>query len=337
MEVTSRDALAEARSVAGHHYAPRVLEPAPPTVDQPPWFADDPLAAQGPGRVLSPVEVPGGSTWEWWAGTDVDRRAWVADRWLGCYRRLGEPPPGNAATRTALHTLATSVLTPARHAACGKIGLRWTYGGFGTPFFADDRQVRVQGTHLVDQRPDRLDHIDLTTVTFGRAAALVLGGGPDVSWADDLDLHDPPAPVDPDRPVGVDAAACSFFADWFGFAWAALEAVRHAVPDATRVQLWPEHFDAAFEALPGGARASYGASAGDEHVDEPYLYVSLWAPDQVGDHPLWNAEHFPGAILTCRDLQDVDDQHAHAVEFLHRCCRTIASATGQDLDVAVTA
>ena len=59
---------------------------------------------------------------------------------------LGPVPSGIVATRRALHRLAEHVLSPTRQRAAGaKIGLRWTLGGFGTPFFGDEVQLRVEG------------------------------------------------------------------------------------------------------------------------------------------------------------------------------------------------
>ena len=52
-------------------------------------------------------------------------------------------------TRGALHRLAEQVISPARRQANTKIGLRWTRGGFGTPWFAPERQLRVDGDVLV--------------------------------------------------------------------------------------------------------------------------------------------------------------------------------------------
>jgi hypothetical protein len=40
----------------------------------------------------------------------------------------------------------------------------------------------------------------------------------------------------------------------------------------SRVQLWPEHLDAAFDCGPAQARTTLGASPGDREVPEPYLY-----------------------------------------------------------------
>src|SRR5205823_3461249 len=78
---------------------------------------------------------------------------WCADRWLGAWRRLGPAPPSLAAVREALHRVAEDVMKPARERANGKFGLRYTHGGFGTPFFGEDEQVRVEGVELVFDAP----------------------------------------------------------------------------------------------------------------------------------------------------------------------------------------
>jgi hypothetical protein len=73
----------------------------------------------------------------------------------------------------------------------------------------------------------------------------------------------------------VDVDAAKFLADWYGFAWSVLERLRAdtASTSPSRVQLWPEHFDAAFDCVSGGRRATFGASPGDEDYPDPYLYV----------------------------------------------------------------
>jgi hypothetical protein len=59
--------------------------------------------------------------------------------------------------------------------------------------------------------------------------------------------------------------------------------------------LWPEHFDVGITA----AAVNYGASPGDEHIAEPYLYAGphLRPP---GDPAFWNAPF--GAARTWRQI-----------------------------------
>jgi hypothetical protein len=202
------------RSEAFHRldgeYEVRVLEPSPPAVDAAPWFADDP-AARGDvpdgRRLVSPVSS-GDVTWDELARADEDLAGWCADRWLGAWRRLESLPDGFVACRDALHALAEGTFKPAREAANGKIGLRYTRGGFGTPFFGNNEQLRVEGPQLVRER-----------------------AGEEVARD----------PID-----GADAACVAALADWYGFGASVLEEVRvQEGGDDARVQIWPEHFDIA--------------------------------------------------------------------------------------------
>jgi len=247
----------EAAELLGHEAA--VLEPSPPAVAEDPWFADDP--AREPG--ISPIGS-GPGTWDELARRGGEVATFAASRWLGAWKRLEPAPSGLVETRLALHHVAEHVLKPAREAANGKFGLRYTRAGFGTPFFGEDRQVRVERADLVWQ-------------TAGH--------------------------VDSREPLEADA---SFVGDWFGFAFSVLEELRSGAPDGsdTRVQIWPEHFDAAIElgAEAEGARAAYGCSPGDENHPEPYCYVAPWAAEGY--------EHLPYSALL-----ESPDQRRSALEF----------------------
>ncbi len=153
----SVDPRREARERVGHRFDVRVLEPSPPASATPPLFADDPVqdADGSESPVLAPAPVAGAATtWDDLAREEPELAPWCADRWLGAWRPLVLPSDGAAlvATRTSWHTLAEHVVAPARHRANGKIGLRFTRGGFGTPFFGADEQARVGAaglTHVV--------------------------------------------------------------------------------------------------------------------------------------------------------------------------------------------
>jgi hypothetical protein len=127
----------------------------------------------------------------------------------------------------------------------------------------------------------------------------------------------------------VDPAVAALVADWFGFAGRVLETVRAEVPpgdEPSRVQLWPEHFDPAFEAgdESAGRRAGFGASPGDHHDGadpDPYLYVSLWSPDRVPDDPFWSAPF--GAKLAFAELVTAPDQEAAALDFFRTARRLL--------------
>ena len=293
---------AEAAERAGAGFDPRVLEPSPPASTEPPAFADDPLE----GGDLLPVVRGGARTWEELCGrpdgSGGGLRAWCEDRWL--VRRAPVPlPDGFAATRRSLHALAEHVLAPCRHAANGRIGLRFTYHGFGTPFFGADRQVRVEDGELVDDRAGTERRAPITTL---REAAAFLGSVPGAPAG----VYTPTTPFEPDAPLVVDRAAAAAVGDWFGLAASVLEQLRAdagAEPGGSpsRVQLWPEHFDLAVDLGPDGRRANYGASPGDEAHPEPYVYVGPWDRAGVPDDPFWN-EPF-GASLPWSAVLDGHD------------------------------
>src|SRR4051794_1178790 len=172
------DPRTEAFERLAGEYEVRVLEPSPPTVSAPPWFADDPAARDDvpAGRTLVSPVSSGDRTWDELACEDEDLARWCADRWLGPWRRLQPVPDGFAACRDALHALAEGTLKPTREGANGKIGLRYTRGGFGTPFYGADEQLRVEDVELV--RANGGDGASRGPIGGERAdAAPPLGGG----------------------------------------------------------------------------------------------------------------------------------------------------------------
>jgi hypothetical protein len=314
--LTARDARQEAQQMLGDGFAARVLEPSPPAVVDDEWFADDPVSSGATAGVPVVSPVPGADlTWEAWARDRPEHASWVAARWLGRYGRLERPPVRFGETRLALHRLAAFVVSPARRRVNTKIALRWTLGGFGTPFFAADEQVRIVGTYLVRQRDSRSQAEPITSLAAG--AAFVLDGAPDIEWAESLDV--PPA-GDPGKELPVDAEGAAYLGNWYGFGTSVLEELRsqHESTEASRVQLWPEHFDVAIECLPGDRRAVFGASPGDAAVDEPYLYIAPHAPDAVPPSDVWNAQSFRGALLPLSDLVDGPDQRTAALAFFQQ-------------------
>lgn len=287
-----RDARAEAAARLGEPYDVRVLEPSPPAVVEPPFFADDPLEG---GEIL-PIERVGSRTWADVCGAEVDDGpelwAWCSERWLVA-AELDPLPDTFEATRRALHSLAEHVMSPLRHAANTKIGLRYTFRGFGTPFMVGGRQVRVEDGVLVDG--DRRH--DLGTL---RNAGDFVG----IEAGTATGVYTPTTTFEADAPLDVDPASARALGDWFGFTARLLEQIRadsqaDGGESPSRVQLWPEHFDLAVDLGRDGARANYGGSPGDEGHPEPYLYVGPW-----GEHPpdpFWN-ESF-GASLSYSQIR----------------------------------
>lgn len=316
-----RNPRAQASDVLGDGRLGLVLEPSRPAVNEGPWFADDPLSSGTGGHttVVSPVAT-GDQSWDEAVRADPTLETFASDHWLANLKSLSEPPATLAKTRSSLTTLAFYVVSPARQQANGKIGLRWTKGGFGTPFFGDDRQVRVDGDLLVVQ--DR-DTASVEAITSLRAAGQLVGVTPGAPAG--IEFHDAPPPVDLDEPLVVDPAAVAFLDEWFGYATLVLQRllVVAGSPDDTRVQLWPEHFDPAIELGDGdaGTRASYGASPGDAATPAPYLYVSPWSA-QEGE--FWNAP-FGGAMLALDDLRAAADPVEAALSFFEQARRHLGS------------
>jgi hypothetical protein len=271
-----------------------------------PWFADDPAARGAPSgetQVVSPVST-GDIAWTDLAATDATLADFCRERWLGPYKELEPVPPTLGVTRTALHTVAERVISPARQRDNGKIGLRWTLGGFGTPYFGADAQIRVDGGQLVIDAGEEERRHPLTSV---RDAAAVVGF--DLSGADEEQA---------DAPLEIDVTASRFLGDWFGFVTGVLEQLRAEAPEEwepSRVQLWPEHFDVSVELGNEQAeqRAGYGGSPGDALHPEPYLYVTPWTAQPTGE--LWQASGFAGAELPYASLLAAPDPRAAALEF----------------------
>jgi hypothetical protein len=299
---------ARAEAVARVHgrYDARVLEPSPPAVKDPPWFADDPIGRDEPASgkpTLSPV-AGGEVRWADLLAEDPTLAPWCAERWLAAFRLLEHVPAKLPSTRAALHRLAEEVISPAREHANGKIGLRFTRGGFGTPFFGNDVQLRVLGQQLIVATAEGERSAPITTLA--RMAAHV---GRKLL----------PAAVSDSSALDVDRTASAFLGDWFGFGASVLEELRAGVADElepSRVQLWPEHFDMALElgSEQAGARAAYGLSPGDDEHDEPYAYVAPWSAPAPG--PLWQATSFTGAELGYAEIVAAGDQREAVLKFL---------------------
>jgi hypothetical protein len=310
-----RDARAEAeeqaRGLRGEDCVVQILEPAPPSVPEGPWFADaDPTGE----RIVGPYGADE-LRWATLAQEAPALKPWAEDRWLGPYRRLQPLPAHFVRTRLALHALAEHVISPARKQANTKIGLRWTLGGFGTPFFGADIQVRVEDGELVVQERASARRAHISTIADARALLGDLAGRADEEASA--------------TSLAVDRAAATALGEYYGFATSVLEELRYdAGPEleASRVQLWPEHFDVSIELGGEGAgqRAGYGASPGDDEHPAPYLYVVPWGETPAGDR--WQAHGFAGAQLDYDVLLAAEDQRAVALEFFRGC---LAELTGR--------
>jgi hypothetical protein len=199
------------------------------------------------------------------------------------------------ATRDAWHRLAEHVLSAARHAATGRIGLVPAPGGFATPAFGPDSTVlAVDLDEFLVTRNGQQRRTRIATVAQVADFAGITPGAPE-------QLYRPATPLEPDALLQINRPAAQLLADWYQLGAQALAAFAATVPgdEPTSAQLWPEHFDLGITA----ARVNYGVSPGDEHFAVPYLYVGPHDGPPVGDE-FWNAPF--GAVLRHHEATSVD-------------------------------
>lgn len=224
-------------------------------------------------------------------------------------------PPTFVVTRGGLHALACFVVSPARKARTGRIGLQPVDRGFGTPLLDDGFRLVVHGGRLVRHDGDAVRSTALTTLRDAAAFAdVVLQADPGVG----ADLP----PFEPDAPLAIDEAASLAMGDWYAFGAAVVDEVLADLPAASITgvpQLWPEHFDVG-AVVDGGGRGAInvGCSPGDGYEPDPYLYVAPWEIAGLDD-PFWNAPF--GALVTRSELAGDDDPGAQGAAFLRRGLR----------------
>jgi hypothetical protein len=232
-------------------------------------------------------------------------------------------PADWAEHRVTLQRVATHVLARWRKARDNLFDLEPAVGGFATPLTGPDRaRLRVSGDLLVIERASgpSLDQLDATTTTarvggstLGELCALV-GVTPDPAFSTGRDT----APLDPvDEPLALDPRAGDVLGEWYLLGRRAIDRVVASVerPEASLGRLWPEHFDYGIDvAARPGARVNLGASAGDGHHPEPYLYVAPWDEERPGDGAYWNAPF--GALLAHDDLAAAGEPLERATSFL---------------------
>jgi hypothetical protein len=168
------------------------------------------------------------------------------------------------------------------------MGLVVVPGGFGTPEFEGRRLLVIDGMLSDGHRREPITNL-LDACAFAGVDATVTA-------------HPALAlPADPETPLAVDTDAARVLGRWFAFCQSLLEATRtEAGPEdePSAIQLWPEHFDLAFEMGTTAVRATYGGSPGDDGISTPYLYVG---PHETHHGPFWNAPF--GASLTYDDVK----------------------------------
>ncbi len=221
--------------------------------------------------------------------------------------RLEPLPQSFAATRDALHRVAEEVVAPARKPAQRDRAdghARWVRN-------AASSSTTAAASRFASTAP----RSSSTPTTARRAARSRPSPTPPLLVGEELFPGGLPGD---DEDLGVDAGAAGRLAAFYEFADLALAGFKDTLDDeadASSTNLWPEHFDLAFEAgsEDDGKRANYGASPGDETHPEPYLYVGPWSAEVSGE-PGTRAG-FNGAELGYAELAGADDAAAAALEF----------------------
>jgi len=218
-------------------------------------------------------------------------------------------PAAYVTTRDALHMVACYVVAPARKARTGRIGLRPTGDGFGTPPFDDGSRVVVRGDRLATEPGAE------AAITTLRAGASFLG----IELTSDPGVGSDLPPFQPDRDLDVDVDASLALGQWYSMGQSVLDQLPGHLGERaaamSEAQLWPEHFDLAVVVeSAAGRKVNVGFSPGDTYVYEPYVYVG--PQDFEGpDDGYWNARF--GAFLMYSAM-DEREQAASALDFVAR-------------------
>jgi hypothetical protein len=197
-------------------------------------------------------------------------------------------------SRLSLQALAEHVLSAARHAATGRIGLQAAPGGYATPPFPSEagaRTVAVDGTELVVADAGGERRAPITTL---RAAGRLGGVEPGAP----RDVYEPSTPLDLDAELVVRSEDARVIARFYSVVDEALADLRGERPGGATgaVQLWPEHFDLAVTL----GEANYGGSPGDDGHPRPYAYVGPWQPPRP-DGGFWNEPFGASRTVTAAD------------------------------------
>lgn len=220
------------------------------------------------------------------------------------------PTEGYTAARIELQRVGVHVLARARYAADGRFGLRVTPSGIATPSFGPSGDVvRIAGSSLMrEQRLD--DRTRSAVIAISGHSLRELAAFADVYLDEPFEVgRDTPQVGDPDVPIEMPDEATEVL-EWLALGAKALDSMMTGAEDPSVIQLWPEHFDVAFDALTSHGRVNLGASPGDSGEPEPYLYVGPWGQDRPGNDSYWNASF--GATLTRSQVATLGGDPVHA-------------------------
>jgi hypothetical protein len=194
-------------------------------------------------------------------------------------------------TRRSLHGVAEMVMASSQFDATGMMRLRPLTGGFGT--VVPHRDIHLVAVAATDLVLTRLSGRTARWPLSGTYRALAATAG--LPFDRLRGVYPGGSGVGPDDEIDVDAAAAGLLADALATGDAALRTLgtRIAGPQAPEPVLWPEHFDVAIAV----DEVTYGVSAGDDTLAEPYAYVS---PGCRRTGAFWNQTF--GAARPLRDL-----------------------------------
>ncbi|MEO5842877.1 MAG: hypothetical protein ABIQ73_18305 [Acidimicrobiales bacterium] len=152
---------------------------------------------------------------------------------------FGPLPTEFSATRESLHALAEYVLSAARHAADGRVGLRPTETSIATPPLGPRRivlAVDADGISMTAHNERRTAPI--TTLRAAADFAEIAPGVPSGLWRPKTNLA-------LDEPLVVNPASLRVLVEWYALVGTALTALVADASPKPDFQLWPEDFDLA--------------------------------------------------------------------------------------------
>jgi hypothetical protein len=166
-------------------------------------------------------------------------------------------------TRHALHAVAELVLAGSQYAACARITLKVTPGGFSTRF---EPSLAIDGTALVGE----FGRIDLDGLTVREVCARA-----GLELIDLSEVYADGAAYGPDDELRLDPWAVEALAH----AWTdGHHALLQVAADSDPI-LWPEHFDVGVTV----GEVNLGVSPGDSFLGVPYAYVGPWSPPPMDE------------------------------------------------------
>lgn len=134
--------------------------------------------------------------------------------------------------------------------------------------------------------------------------------------------------------VGTMSDAFRELGAWYANANRSLARVRDAVTElkleSSLVRCWPHHFDIATlitldktsATIESARSVGVGLSPGDEHIDEPYFYVTPWPYPPLSRLPplpeigRWHTQNFTAAVLPARRILSAEGRQTRTEEFL---------------------